>query len=174
MTSKRKIFITVFSLIGFLVVSLVFGIAPLVQGISKDAGKLQGQKRALEIFTKEAKEIENFTLFSQEKRQDVQSLELLFVSPETPIPFIEFLEQYAKPLGIELTIIPGEAKKLQGDFWPSLEFRISSSAAYPAAFTFLKAMENAPFALEIKSITMEASRENRNVAFSFLIKAYTK
>lgn len=174
MTPKRKIFITVLCLLGFLIVVLALGIVPLAQGISKDAGSLQAQKRALEVFTKEAQEIENFTLFSQEKRADLESLSGLFVSPETPISLIEFLEQSSLPLGIELTIIPGEPKKLQEDAWPSLEFRVSSKASYPAAFAFLKAIENAPFALEIKSITMEADQESRNVAFTFLVKAYTK
>lgn len=174
MTPKRKIFITVFSLLSFLLISLVFGIAPLVQGISKDAGSLRAQQQALEIFAKETREIANFQAFSQEKRQDVQSLELLFVSPETPIPLIEFLEQYAKPLGIELTIIPGDPKKLTGDFWPSLEFRVSSKTSYPAAFAFLKAMENAPFAIEFEGTTLEADRESRIAAFTSIIKVYTQ
>ena len=174
MNPKRKIFITILCVLGSLVVILVFLIVPLIQGISKDADKLQTQKQELEIFKKETQEIENFTAFSQEKRADLDGLNLLFVSPETPIPFIEFLEQSSLPLGIELTIIPGEAKKLTGDFWPSLELRVSSKAAYPAAFAFLKAMENAPFASEIASITMEAGRENRNVDFTFIVKAYTK
>ena len=174
MTPKRKIFITILLVLGSLIVVLVLGIAPLIRGISKDAGKLQTQKQELEIFEKETQEIENFTAFSQEKHQDVEGLGLLFVSPETPIPLIEFLEQSSLPLGIELTIIPGEAKKLTGDFWPSLELRVSSRASYPAAFAFLKAMENAPFATELASITMEAERESRNVIFTFALTAYTK
>ena len=174
MTPKRKIFITILCVLGSLIVVLVFGIAPLIQGISKDERKFQTQKQELEIFRKETQEIENFTAFSQEKNQDLEGLELLFVSPETPIPLIEFLEQSSLLLGIELTIIPGEAKKLQGDFWPSLELHVSSKAAYPGTFAFLKAMENAPFAIEIPSITMEAGRESRNVEFTFVLKAYTQ
>ena len=174
MSPKRKISITVLCLLGSFTIALAFGIVPLARGISQDAQMLQTQKRTLAIFREETREIENFKTFSQEKRQDLQSLELLFVSPETPIPLIEFLEQYAKPLGADLTIIPGDLKKLAEDFWPSLEFRISSKASYPAAFAFLKAIENAPFALEIKSITMEAERGNRNVDFTFIVKAYTK
>lgn len=170
----NKIFITILSVLGSLIVILVFGIVPLLQGISKDTRKLQTQKQELEIFKKETQEIENFQAFSQEKRQDLEGLELLFVSPETPIPFIEFLEQYAAPLGVELTIVPGEPKQVKGDAWPSLEFRISSIAPYPAAFALLKAIENSPFALEIKNVAMDALRENRNVAFSFIVKAYTK
>jgi hypothetical protein len=174
MIPKRKIAITIFCLLGSFTIALAFGIVPLARGIFQDAQKLQTQKRTTEIFGKETQEIENFKTFSQEKRQDLKGLELLFVSPETPIPLIEFLEQYAKPLGIELTIIPGDPKKLAEDFWPSLEFRISSKASYPAVFAFLKAIENAPFAFTIKSITMEAERENRNVEFTLVLKAYTK
>lgn len=174
MTPKRKIFITVLCLLSSFTIALVFGIVPLVRGIFQDAQTLQTQKRTLETFRKETQEIENFKTFSQEKRQELEGLEILFVSPETPIPLIEFLEQSSLPLGIELTIIPGEAKKLAGDFWPSLELRVSSKVAYPAVFAFLKAIENAPFAFEIQSITMEASRENRNVVFTFAVKAYTR
>jgi hypothetical protein len=174
MSPKRKIFITILLVLGSLIVVLVFGIAPLIQGISKDERKFQTQKQELEVFKEETQEIENFAAFSQEKHQDVEGLELLFVSPETPIPLIEFLEQSSLLLGIELTIIPGEATKLTGDFWPSLELRVSSKAAYPLASAFLKAMENAPFATEISSVTMEAQRESRNVEFTFVLKAYTK
>jgi hypothetical protein len=174
MSPKRKIFITILLVLGSLIVVLVFGIAPLIQGISKDVGKLQTQKQELEVFKKETQEIENFTAFSQEKHQDLEGLELLFVSPETPIPLIEFLEQSSLSLGIELTIIPGEAKKLTGDFWPSLELRVSSKAAYPEAFAFLKAMANAAFGTEVSSIAMEAAGESRKVEFTFVRKAYTK
>lgn len=174
MSPKRKIFLTVSALLLCVVVVLVFGVVPLAQGISQDARNLQVQKQELEIFKKETQEIENFTAFSQEKHQDLEGLDLLFVSPETPIPLIEFLEQSSLPLGIELTIIPGDPKKLAEDFWPSLELRVSSKVSYPAAFAFLKAMENAPFASEITSITMEAGRESRNVGFTFALTAYTK
>ena len=174
MTPKRKIFITILCVLGSLTVVLVFLIAPLIQGISKDEGKLQTQKQELEIFKKETQEIENFKMFSRDRRADLSSLNLLFVSPETPIPLIEFLEQSSSPFGLEPKIIPVESKKLAGDAWPSFEFRVSSKAAYPAAFAFLKAMENAPFATEITNITMEAERENRNVEFTFVLKAYTQ
>lgn len=186
MNPKRKIFITAFCLLGSLLAVLVFLIAPLVQGIQRDAGSLQAQKHTLEIFAKETQEIENFNIFSQDRREDIDSLHLLFVSPETPIPFIEFLEQYAKPLGIELTIVPGDPKQLKGDAWPSLELRVSSKTDYPAAFAFLKALEKAPFALEMKNITITAHQDRTeansssdlppsgNVAFTFGVKVYTK
>lgn len=174
MSPKQKIFITIFFLLSFLLAVLVFLIVPIAQGISKDARKLQAQKRALEIFAKETQEIENFNTFSQERKADVDGLELLFVSPETPIPFIEFLEQYAKPLGIELTIVPGEPKRLTGDVWPSLEFLVSSKTSYPEAFAFLRAMENAPFALELKNITLLQLPLSGDVAFTITLKAYTK
>ncbi|TSC56901.1 MAG: hypothetical protein Greene071421_411 [Parcubacteria group bacterium Greene0714_21] len=174
MTPKRKIFITILCLLGSLIVVLTFGIAPLIRGISKDAGKLQTQKQELEIFEKETQEIENFKMFSQERKADVEGLHRLFVSSETPIPFIEFLEQYAKPLGIELTIIPGEPKKIREDFWPSLDFLVSSKASYPAAFAFLRAVENAPFALAVENIAFLSVPLSSDVAFTITLKAYTK
>lgn len=183
MSSHRKLFIALFLFSLSFLGGLLFVVIPLMGGISKDAQTLRLHQEVLETFQKESEELKNFQAFSKEREKDLQGLDNLFVSPETPIPFIEFLEERAESLGMEFAIVPAEPTQVKEDRWPSLEFRISSASPYPAAFAFLKAIENAPFVLEIQSVTLDAKRHqgtsqtlpaSGDVESLFIVKVYTK
>ncbi|OHA66404.1 MAG: hypothetical protein A3D64_01940 [Candidatus Wildermuthbacteria bacterium RIFCSPHIGHO2_02_FULL_49_9] len=177
--SKKIIIATSAFTIG-IILFVVFVIVPLFKGITRDSKNLEAQY--LEVFKASSAENEGaeFLKFSQEHQQDLERIESVFVDAETPVGFIEFLEEIAASSNLELKITPGNSKKEEGAPWPVMGFQLASSASYPDFVRFLEKLENGPHLLFLKntSLTRErspAAEENieEDISFTMFVEVFT-
>lgn len=186
MRPKRKIII---ASIAFLV--LFFGIGALVvypiwNGIVADHQQLLLQERELSRIRVDVDNVQEFERLKVDYRADFQRFEDLFINPDPPVEFIEFLEEKAQGSQFVLTITAGNPQKIKDDLWPSMNFSLSAQGTYQNFARFLKQIENSPFLLELQSITMDGLGEPRQVGgqayklpsekirFTLPLKVYTK
>ena len=114
MKFSRHIYIVFFSLCVLIAGCVSFGVLPLLGGIQHDARELRVQG----IKVQEARSLEGyideFVDLSQEKAEEFRAFKEMFDDPETPISFLEFLEDAARESSLNLKIVPGNPTKTKG------------------------------------------------------------
>lgn len=178
---KRLIIILaagIFALVGI----LAFLVYPLSRGILSLSREFFIQQRELQTATVNLATAEEFESFEREFQRDMEKNSSLLIDPETPIPFVQFLENSARDSKLSLTVVPGSVRKQKNDPWFSLDFKVSGQGTYPGTFVFLKKLEYAPFVAELQNVIIEkagpafGAQESTqgNIKFSFGVKAYVK
>ncbi|MFH1584547.1 MAG: hypothetical protein ABIB12_00235, partial [Patescibacteria group bacterium] len=90
------------------ILALGFGaVFPLGNRIVDRSGELTAQKREAAALQMASEHANAFTRFRRERAEDLERVGDIFVNAETPIPFIEFLEDSAAASGVSLKIAPG-------------------------------------------------------------------
>jgi hypothetical protein len=163
----------------FVAIAVVgFGVYPVVNLVAQDAAALRDLKSQLADFEQDEKNVQEFTTVTHRFQEEFTMLDALFVNKETPIAFIEFIEEQAQKIGIDVKITPGQQRQAQGDVWPSLEFQVSTRTTYPEFFSFLQTLENAPYVLEVRSVHItglqQEEQKQRTVDASLFIKVFTQ
>lgn len=178
MSSQKLILIPVFVLVAtsLFFTSLLFWIVG--KGVFEDA-KLQARKtQELERLKAEEHSLSVFQETRSKLAGELQMLNALFVDPNNPIGFIEFLEDKAEALGLIIQIIPSAPKQAQGDLWPSMMFTVSSKGSFLAWTRFLEQIEYAPYLLQVQNVHIAATQETtpgKGVSeFSLELKLYTR
>ena len=138
---------------------LAIGFIPLLSGITADSKEITEKKREALKELKEAENIRSYQLFLKENSDDVQSLEKLFANSQYPIEFIEFIEAAAADSGFPrdtFVITPGKiAEHKEYLPWSLIPLRINGEGSYAEFIQFLERIENAPYLIEISSISLD-------------------
>ena len=175
MIPKQKVII---ALVSFAVCSAVFlGVLvyPVFRGVQEDYKEVLAHKRHILQLKEDAKSAREFGALSSQYAKEFVQLEGLFVDSKIPIAFFRFLDGTAALLNMQIEKSPGVAQKLQGDRWPSFEVRLAGRAAYHSVMAFLQKIENAPYLLEVKTLTISTKKGfGREVEFSLSLKVFTK
>jgi len=179
---KIKIGLAVFLGIGFLL--LTFVIYPLFEEIKKSSEELLLARQELAFIEEKTKQApllkEKFLAF----KSDLEKIQKLFVDPEAPINFLQFLEKTAKNCNvvIDISLLPTREKEVV--FFPFLSFRLSLIGSFPNCMKFLEKLEMAPYLIEIKDLTTRRLTEDQlksekykefslgDVEFYLLIKVF--
>ena len=177
---RKKIIIATVVLIISILLFTALVIVPLLRGISKDSRHLEAQYlKVLEASSAEKEAVE-FLKFSQAKEKDFEIIESIFVDAETPIGFIRFIEEIAATSNLAVKITPGTGKKQKGVPWPIMDFQLASSANYPEFLRFLEKLENGPYLLEVRNISLIRERASQgeenstqDVSFTLLVQVFT-
>lgn len=162
---------------------LLFGalvVVPLLRGIKTDSKDLENQYlKVLEASSAETEAAE-FLKFVQAKAGGFEQIEGIFADAETPIGFIEFLEEIAASSNLDLKITPGKAQKQKGVPWPAMDFQLAGSLSYPDFFRFLEKLENGPFLLEARNTSLVRERASfgdeesaKDISFTVLVQVFT-
>ncbi len=155
----------------------------LFAAIQKESGRLLSQKAELAQMNADADELDNFELRFEEYEKDWTRVGELFVDPITPIDFLEFLEKLSQTSQVSIEISPSNPMKAPGDYWPSLDFRVTVSGLYGNMAKVIEKIEYAPYLLEIKSLAIKppATRDTKGgqvtpvqVDADMVVKVYTK
>lgn len=171
--ANQKIMIAA-ALYGVLIVA-VSGIVvyPLFQGVVNDHKEIVTHKRDILQLREDIDSSREFEMFQGVHAREFDSIESLFVESASPIAFFRFLDQTATPLGLEIEKSTGSVQQVQADRWSSFEIRLTGVELYQNFMNFLQKLENAPYLLEIQSLTFSAAEEGK-VEFSLSIKAFTR
>ena len=183
---KRKIFsilivfiLAIFSLILFLNFSLV-------RDIRESSRQFDLQRKALILFQKQLQEFEDFKSHSGFYQSNLEAIEKLFVDPEAPVDFIQFLEEESQNLSLLIKISPAQIIPKEKDPWQSIGFRVSLTGSSPNCLKFLEKLQASPWLLEIQRIEARRISEKElqseelkdfslgDIFFSIILKVYTK
>lgn len=179
MKNNNKIYIV--SLIFFLVslFLIVFFIWPLSDEITKNSEDLISTKNDIFSLSAQIKETENFNKNYETYKPNLEKVDQLFVDPNNPVNFIEFLENTAHDSQItsQVSLTPYQQVKQN-----SINFQVSSAGNFSGILNFLKEIEAGPYLTEIENLTIQNSQGSsitknfslKNVTATFSIKVFTK
>ena len=133
------------------------------------------QEQAFAQVETDAENIQRFQKFRILKEQEFNRFQRLFLDLNTPISFLEFIENLAQSFQLELQVSPGNPEKIQGDPWRYLNFTLATIGSYGSVVGFVEKLELAPYVLEVVSlrITQSAQEADGNVQATLVLKVYT-
>jgi len=175
---------TIIALAALLIVILLFGalaVFPLFQGIKRDSKDLESQYVKVLTAASAEKEVAKFLESFEVNEEGFNVIENIFVDAETPIGFIQFIEEIAATSNLAVKITPDVVKEQKGVPWPVMSFQLASSASYPAFFRFLEKLENGPYLLSLQSTSLTRNRISqdeekstlKDVSFTLSVQVFT-
>ena len=177
--NQKIIIATAALLIGILLFGALV-VLPLLEGIKRDSRDLEDQYVQVLKASSAETEVAEFLKFSQAHKEDFEAIENIFVDGETPIGFIQFIEEIAATSNLTVKITPGTAKKQKGTPWPVMDFHLASSGSYLEFLRFLEKLENGPYLLELQNTSVMRERASlreetniQDVSFTLLIEVFT-
>lgn len=183
MKTRNKIYIFSALFCLFNLALLLFLIFPAIGDIKKYSDDLSSKKKSTDILKIQAIEVDKFQKNYDDYKPNLEKIDRLYVDPKAPVYFIEFLEKTASESEIkpEISLSPYSLESLKED-QTSITFQFFSSGDYSKILKFAKLLENGPYLIEIKNLTIKnAESENPSrrsfkglVDASFLITAYVK
>lgn len=159
---------------------VALGVIPLLGGIKQNSKALESQYLKILNVNSDEVEVVKYLKFSQAHKEDFEIIESIFVDAQTPVGFIEFIEEISATSNITVKITPGIPKKQKGVPWPTMNFQLASSTNYPEFLRFVEKLENGPYLLEVKNTSLTRDRaaqgkENivQDVSFTLLVQVFT-
>ena len=176
MTSpKRKTFIVFFAVVAVNLLFLGLVSYSVLGRIIINSGQFVSQERAFAQAEIDVENIQRFQKFQALKEQEFKRFEAVFLDPNTPISFLEFIENLAQGFHLELKISPDNPKKIKEDPWRSLNFTLATTGSYSNVVAFVEKLELAPYALEVVSLRIARATQEAdgNVRATLVLKVYT-
>ncbi|MEA3293054.1 MAG: hypothetical protein U9P88_01095 [Patescibacteria group bacterium] len=176
--SKKYIFFII--LLSFLILVAIFLIVYLLGGIKENSENFRNQKKSFVETEAKARNLKRFQGCFQKYYPSIEKTENLFVEPETPIDFIEFLEEKGSNSHLSFEISSMDFQKPLKGSEPFIKFQLLLAGAFPDFLKFLEKIEASHYPLEVQSISVnklspkekQVFLEDINAALS--IKLYTK
>jgi len=182
MTALRKIYfsITIFGTISIFLI--VFCIFPLLKEIKNNSQELILEKEKMILLAQEKESVKKLQGIYSAYQSDFKKIENLFIAPEVPIEFINFLEETARASQIQLEITSMTKKTAEKDPWPSFIFHLSAAGSFPNFLKFLKKTENSPYLIEFLDLNIKKLPEEEvkpkepldEIKGFFMIKVFTQ
>lgn len=184
MEPKPKIYLS-WLIFGSLSLGLIILlISPLFQEIQKNSKSLVLTRSSLDLLERKIENLESFQIFYKKNKANFEKLDSLFINPQEPVDFIQFLEQQAQDSEVLLKISPPAVQKLKKGLWPSMNFRLTLKGPFPNFLKFLEKLESSPYLIEISSLNARRLTERDivepeelsvgDVEVFLTIKVYTK
>jgi len=182
MTLTKKIHLSLIVLLITSLLLIVFLIHPLFKDIKKNSEELLSQKQEIILLTQESENLGEIKNALETYQSNLQKMESLFINPELPIEFVNFLEKNASQSLLFLKISSIVKNQQEKDVWSSFSIQVSTIGPFPSSLRFLEKLENSPYLIEVLNFKVERLTEKKlNSTFSLgdveatsLLKVYTK
>lgn len=157
MKPERTIYLIL--LIFFLVFAVLtfFLAVPLIKKISTFSQELVSLEKELRLLQVRKNELEKLQSEDAHFKENFAQIQQLFVNPENPIQFMNFLESNASELNLKIETSFPPLKEEEKGF---LRIRLDLLGSYPHFCAFLERLENAPYLLEIEQLTVDKFSED--------------
>jgi Tfp pilus assembly protein PilO len=153
MNPIKKIYISIMIFTIFYALLIVFLIYPSFKQIAGNSEGFLLEKNKIAAAAQEVenrKKMENLYKIYQ---PDLDKIEKIFIDPDVPLEFIDFLENTASSSHLELEIFSMEKKLEKDDPWPSLLFQLSAVGTFPDFSEFLEKLEKGPYLIETLNLS---------------------
>ena len=158
-STKKKIYITLFIFSLLIGVLIRFGFFPVFQGLKESSQELLLQKKVLDLFRSQVGDLENFQRDYSLFQPVLEKLQGSFVDKEVPIDFIEFLERETTKAGLSIKIFPFTVSLSERDPWLPVAFSISAGGVFSDYLRFLERLEQSSWLTEISQLNIERITE---------------
>lgn len=184
MTLKTKINLSIIVFIILTILIFAFLIYPSFLKIKEASQEIISQRQKIAELEAKIENLEKFKDYQEREKINLEKMANLFVDPELPIEFINFLEKISSDSQVKLSITPGPSQK--GDPWPSMLFQLASVSSFPNFLKFLEKLESSIYLIEIQNLNISRLTESElklkefeklslgDVKATFSIKVYTK
>jgi len=164
-------------ILGIIAIFLVAGaVRPIFLSIRQDSQNIIIQKSALINLEKNNENIKNFQSAYSIYQANFKKLDQLFVDRETPVDFIEFLEQEANHSKLTIELTPSSLKADENDIWPSTIFQVDMTGHFQNFLEFLDRIESSPYLIVLSDFNLNKPTKNANneIDVAFQMKVCTK
>ncbi len=164
------------SLVFFALVILIFIfliICPLLSDIKKDSQDFILQKNSFAELQMRKENFNQLRDFYQSHQEELKKIDNLFIDQETPIEFIEFLEEKAKDSFLAIEISAASSKKSESEKWNFSNYQLSLIGSFSNILKFLEKIETAPYLIEISNLNIKQTKEE-DIRAGLIMKVYTK
>lgn len=183
---SKKNYISLILFFGIFIALILFVILPLIEEIKESSQQILLEEEARLTFSEEMKDFQNFKTVYQEIKSDLEETEKLFIVPEPPIEFINFLEKTASDYNVFIEISSVTPGKTEENPWPFLDFRLQASGSFSGFSRFIEKLENGFYLIEIFELNLRRSTEDGlgaeglvslsagDITANFSLKVFTK
>lgn len=181
--NNNKIY-TILSIFGladlFLVVFFIW--IPLKE-IEKNSEDLISARNSTVVLSAQRNAEEDFENNYASYKPEFEKIDQLFIDPNNPVDFIEFLENTASDSQITSQIsLPSSTSDYSKAAQNFINFQFSSKGGFPELLNFIKKIEAGPYLIEIENLTIQSSQDNdsskkssyKEFDATFSIKVFTK
>lgn len=159
MTLKNKINLSIFILIVLNLCLILFLIYPLFKDIKTKASEVTSEKQKIAFLEERAKNLEKLKLKYEEIEPKLEKLDKVFIDPNMPIGFINFIEEIYKNPDI-LVKNPAFSEKIQTESWLILPYQVTFIGSFPNFLKFLEKLESSNFLIEVQNLNISRLTEN--------------
>lgn len=174
MSTQRKIYLLIFSIIILASSAIIYIVFYLINGINRDSQELIIQKRNSIYLETKIKDLDQIKDAYYNFENNFKEVDKLFINSDVPVEFIGFLEKISKDNQIKTKIYLASSSKTNKDVWPFIDFQINTEGSYANVLRFIQKIENAFYLAEIQNITLSQSGEPGRVEATFLLKIHTE
>jgi Tfp pilus assembly protein PilO len=170
--SLKKIKISILGLLLLIVLIFLFAVKPLLNDIRSNSEQLRLSEENLTATESKISNLESFRIVYKGLEDFLEQVDDLFISADVPIDFINFLEENARDMNLEIKIMPNVIKSGKAGAWSNLVFQVSVKGSFNNLSTFLRKIENGVYLIEVNDLSV--SRTEENVSASFSLKVFAK
>ena len=172
MTLKNKINLSLIIFIILSVCLIVLVIYPLFKEIKNSSEELVSEKQKLFSLERKIENLKEFQTLWLKIEPNLKKIDQLFIDPQVPVEFVNFLEKIAKDNEILIEISSALSSKTEEDPWPSLLLKINSTAPFSEILKFLEKIETSPYLIEIQNLNARRLIED-DAEITLSVKVYT-
>jgi len=99
---------------------------------------------------------------------------VLPAAPETPVEFIDFLEETARDSGVKMKISATSFDQRNQNQWSFFTFQMGVSGNFFQTGVFLAKLENAPYLINIQSVNINQAGGENQVETNLNLLIYTR
>jgi len=164
MNLKNKIVVSLISFLLLFLALFFLVIAPIIYQLRKTGQAMREQEEAAISLEKRIEMARDFRSFYKKEKENFSVLDNIFINPQIPTDFIDFLDETAGGSGISVNYSLTAPIKLEKDPWPSLNFQIITVGPFSSSMKFIKKLEASIYLLDIQSFEINKADVNDNNA----------
>jgi len=138
-------------------VLICLGIYPLYKTVDGGLNKLATLKKEASLAGGEWEKERKTQEAVEALNKGVEKVNSIFINPDVPIDFIQFLEKTAAGNNLSIIISPVSFSKDEDDVWRSIGFQVSLAGSFFGCEEFLKKAEYSHYLLEMENASMQKS-----------------
>jgi len=183
MTLKKKIIISIVSLLLSIALFIIFFLSPLLSEIKYISQSVPLKKQEMAELEKKLENLNKFKNNLPEISPSVEKIDNLFIDLRAPIDFREFLEEAAQESKISLKISPVRSSQSVSDaVWSFNPLYLDLDGPFPNFSNFLEKLESAPYLIEIQDLNIFSETKvsepdkffSGNIKAKLLVKVYAR
>lgn len=169
MKPSKKIYISlvVFGTMLLLFIFLIF--IPSFEQIKKNVDNLSFQKEMFSSLKYEKSAIKKSREAYQSLKPEIAKIDDLFLSSESPVEFLNYLEQVSKASGIGKIGISKISYLKEDNPWASFSLQISFASDFLNFSKFLESLENAPRVIQIQNLDLKKADNELSILLSLKV-----